>query len=250
MSNFWRSSRCLEIFKKGLLWIICIGYAYGILYSSTTEAYEYQNLNAIKAKVIKDIKASINSDDLSRYQIEVQSLDNRLRLQACNSELITRSTSTSRFIGRQSVEVRCTGDKPWKIYLQVNVLAKTDVPVLKHAMVSGSVISRNDIELTQINLGTGSKPIIRSVDQLLGKKVKRHLNAGIPILVSQIEAPDMIQRGQQVSLEYENNGLMVRMSGRSNQNGAEGDWIKVVNLNSGKTIEGRVNSSGNVSVQN
>jgi len=252
MSKFWRYliSSSSVFWRKGLLWLICIGYAYGTLYSSISEAAEFQNIDLIKKKVIEDIRSTIDPSEQDRYQIDVQNLDKRLRLSDCGSGIVTKPAKQSRLAGRQSIEVRCAGAKPWKIYLQVSVSIETDIPVLKQPVASGSIISQIDIEMTSITLGADNRPIIEDVNQLIGKKAKRHLSAGIPILISQIEAPNVIQRGQQVNLEYENSGLVVRMSGKSNQDGAEGDWIKVVNLNSGKTIEGRVNTNGNVSVHN
>lgn len=250
MSIFWRI---------GWIQILCV-VLHNMLLSSAAVAANmtsqnghslprYQDVELIKSKVTQAIESRLKASGLDHYRIEVQALDGRLRLAHCDQQLnVKPAMGSGSPSGRQSVEVRCTGSKPWKIYLQAHVYAEMDVPVLKYALPAGATISSEHIEMKRIQI-TNGQPVVRQIDQLLGKKTKRHLNAETPILVSQIEAPYLIRRGQQINLEYELNGLKVRMAGKSHQNGAVGDWIKVVNINSGKVIEGRVNAAGNVSVR-
>lgn len=244
MSTFWRYG-----YDRALLLLI-----YVMVLSPQTMAANLanqQNIQVIKDKVTQTIESRMRDSGIEHYQIEIQTLDNRLKLAACEQAIRVKAAPGSNSpVGRQSIEVRCTGKKPWKIYLQAHVYAKIDVPVLKHALPTGVRLSASDIETKRIQLNNSHQPIVRHSNQLIGKRTRRHLNADTPILVSQIVAPHLIKRGQQVNLEYELDGLKVSMTGKSNQDGAEGDWIKVVNINSGKVIEGRVNANGNVSIRN
>lgn len=254
MSIFWRHrwrQPCL------LLLSLCLFSSYSLAASvansansnsSSANGNGYQDTQVIKRKVIRALESRLKESGIDHYQIELQALDNRLRLSACAQLDVKPGINSGSVIGRQSVEVRCMGPKPWKVYVQAQVYAEIDVPVLKHAMAAGATIGKGDIEIRRIQMVGSSQPIIRHMDQLPGKTLKRHLPAGQPIMASQISAPKLVKRGQQVSLEYELNGLKVRMAGTSHQDGAEGDWIKVVNINSGKIIEGRINAQGNVLV--
>ena len=52
-----------------------------------------------------------------RYDIQINRLDPRLRLAACDRELTVALESPAQPIGRVTVSVRCEGSTPWSIYV-------------------------------------------------------------------------------------------------------------------------------------
>ena len=57
----------------------------------------------------------------SKFTIRVGRLDSRLRLSACESALETYLAPGGKLSGKTSVGVRCSGPKPWALYVPATV---------------------------------------------------------------------------------------------------------------------------------
>lgn len=115
-----------------------------------------------------------------------------------------------------------------------------DVPVLRQALRNGSIISKNDIELIEIEEREVQHNMIVNADILIGMTPRRMLQQGKPILISTIESPRMIKRGDMVTMTLQSGPLTLTSRARALQDGAKGDVIRVVNMNSNRTIEAQV----------
>lgn len=238
MSKLWRSR---NIGVAGLLTIVV---------ASTLDAGEtlYQDTEALKTAVREAILAGLETEPYSNLEISVRSVDNRLRLKACDRPLDTTVTNPSQKLGRLTTEVSCNSSSPWKIYVQATATAEMLVPVLARSLSRGSLVGPDDVFLKSVPVGLNHQPIIESKEALIGMEVRRSLSSGQPVQVSQVIAPNLIKRGQKVNIRYGETDLQITMAGKALQNGAQGEWVPVENTSSGRRIEGRVEKDGTIMI--
>lgn len=127
------------------------------------------------------------------------------------------------------------------------MLAK--VPVLLSPMRGGSIISERDIQMIEIPERYLGSDIIVNASNLVGTTPRTMIIAGKPVKAHQIEEPKIIQRGEMVTVKFKHGALQLTTRAKALQNGARGDTISVVNINSNKTLEGIVTASKEVTVQ-
>jgi flagella basal body P-ring formation protein FlgA len=85
-------------------------------------------------------------------------------------------------------------------------------------------------------------------DRAVGMQARRQLRAGQAIKTADLVKPELVQRDQSVTLTYEAPGIYLTMRGKALDNGAEGDVVTVMNLQSKRTLSGTVTGRGQVSI--
>jgi flagella basal body P-ring formation protein FlgA len=60
--------------------------------------------------------------------------------------------------------------------------------------------------------------------------------------------PELVERGESVTIIYQSPGLMLAVRGKASDGGAEGDMIDVVNLQSKRVVRGTIIGRGQVAV--
>jgi flagella basal body P-ring formation protein FlgA len=180
--------------------------------------------------------------------VEAGRLDSRLKLAPCDQPLETNLPPGGRMLGNAIVGVRCSGTKPWNIYVPVKVSLYESVVVTASPMSSGQVISAGDVKLIERDVTRLHSGYFSGTTDVVGKKVKRSLPLGAVITRTMLREAIAIKRGQRISLVSGSGGLQVRMTGVAMADGAAGDRIEVRNLSSKRVIEGVVLSSADVQV--
>jgi flagella basal body P-ring formation protein FlgA len=72
---------------------------------------------------------------------------------------------------------------------------------------------------------------------------------GRPVVVADLKAAALIQRGQRISLSYQSGAVRVTMLARALADGAAGDLIQAATLDSpGKVYQGRIQPDGHVQI--
>lgn len=185
---------------------------------------------------------------LDGLEVRVRPLDQRLRPAQCTQPLEISRTHAGRVLGPVSYGVRCSGATPWTLYLRAEVSASMEIPVLRSPLPRGAIISEKDLEVVLRRISTQAVDVIVDPSVALGMELKRPLAAGAPLRHGQVTLPQLIARGQTVTLVAGTAGLEVRMQGKAMGNGAEGDRLLVTNLSSGRRIEGVVLADGSVRI--
>jgi flagella basal body P-ring formation protein FlgA len=87
-----------------------------------------------------------------------------------------------------------------------------------------------------------------SRDRTIGMQLRRPMRAGTPIRVADVIKPDFVQRDQNVTIIYQVPGLYLTTRGKALDNGAEGDTVSVLNVQTKRTLTGVVTGRGQVTV--
>ena len=83
---------------------------------------------------------------------------------------------------------------------------------------------------------------------LAGRVARRALQVGTVVRTGDLARPEIVARGEVVTIVYEVPGMTLTMRGRATDGGAQGDTIAVVNPQSKKTLQAQVVGPGKVSV--
>lgn len=208
-----------------------------------------QPAHTIEAAAVAAAKARAHQHGYDQVSVEVRQLDPRLRLGLCPSPLETSISSASAVLGAVSVAIACRGEQPWTIYVRSHVVAQESVPVLNKPLARNDVITRDDLKLITRPVDSNTSGMVMDEEQLVGMQLKRALDAGSILRLANLRKPNIIKRGQQVTLVSGTRGLEVRIQGKALADAAEGERVAVSNLSSGKRVEGIAHSDGTVSVQ-
>jgi flagella basal body P-ring formation protein FlgA len=181
-------------------------------------------------------------------EFEIQALDSRLKLAPCASGLAIGFNRPDKTTGQTSLDVRCPGPVQWRIHLPVRVSLYDDalvarVPLLRGQRVDPNQVKRRKVEVTQLQHGYFSQPI-----QLRHMQAARNLKTGAILTTANLQARNLVESGQRITIVLDFNGLSVKTSGMALQSAGMGQPVKVRNLQSQRVVEGIVSGSAEVRV--
>ena len=186
--------------------------------------------------------------DFPTHTIAISDLDPRLKLVECDAPLEGFLPPGGQRIGNTTVGVRCSGSKPWTVYVPAAVKVMRPVVVTRHPLLRGAAIGKNDISLENREISSKIDAYIFDVKHVLGKIAKRSMAAATALTPDMLRAPLFVRRGQQIIIIAEGSGLEVRMAGTALMDGTKGQLVRVKNTISNRTVEGMVIKPGIIKV--
>lgn len=124
------------------------------------------------------------------------------------------------------------------------------VPMLNNTIPAGSIIKNSDVSLETVRSEQLKSNTIIDKRKIIGMEAKRNLRKGNTVQFSEIDRPVLVSRNQLVSIIINTPYMNLTAKGQAQENGSEGDLIKVVNTRSNKVIQARVTGEATVSVEN
>jgi len=207
-----------------------------------------QPLDSIVEIASKASKARAMEQGYEGVTVSVRALDKRLRLPLCEEPLEALDARSSAVLGPLSTGVRCSGDTPWTIYVRVEVTAVKSVPVLARALPRHARIQAKDLKIVERPLASVPKGILYDAAHIIGMELNRPLDEGATIRASQLRAPKVVKRGDQVTVLSGTAGLTVRSQGKAMEDAIAGERVSVINSVTGVKVEGVAGTDGTVTV--
>lgn len=112
----------------------------------------------------------------------------------------------------------------------------------------GTILSAGDLFQKEVNITKAPQDILYDQNDAVGKLVKSNIREGAFIRDSMLEVPPLIEKGDKVKLVAGRGALSVVTMGIAQTNGFLGGQINIENINSKKTIVGRVRDASTVEV--
>lgn len=220
----------------GILWLPLLAFG----------ATEYQSHASILAAVndLLSIRAGANNS-----LIDITPLDRRLRMQRCDNPLETATLPNAKLSGAVLVEVRCTGQTSWKLFVRARVERNIEVVVASRALARGARIVPGDLQRMVVLESKAGAGYLSDEAAIVGKVLVRTITAGSIINQSNLDLPRAIRRGERVSIIANGVGLNVSMEGKALADGAIGEIIRVKNRSSQREIDAEVIGGGVVRVR-
>jgi flagella basal body P-ring formation protein FlgA len=214
------------------------------------------NSNDIEIHSLDDIEASVRDfvvweqSDSDGVNVQVNSLDKRLRLAKCSDRLQTFWSPGSRRYGRVTVQVACEGPKSWRIHVQSTVTYEGTVWVLGKGVRRGEILKQSDLEQKVITVGANNHAFrnvadpVKNLDRWLGYEFSKRVTAGTVLDEGMLAPAKIVNKGEPVLIVYETVGLQLQTKGVALSEGAKGSPIKIRNTSSGKTVDAIVLARG------
>jgi flagella basal body P-ring formation protein FlgA len=140
------------------------------------------------------------------------------------------------------------GDRRASLRVSGTLVEIVEVAVLNRSIQRGEAIRPEDISIERRARDTAPADAQEAMAGLAGRVARRALGAGSLVRQGDLIRPEIIARGEIVTIVYETPGLMLTLRGRANEAGAQGDTIAVVNPQSKKVLQATVTGPGRVSV--
>ncbi|MGQ4655664.1 flagellar basal body P-ring formation chaperone FlgA [Aeromonas enteropelogenes] len=181
----------------------------------------------------------------ARAEVTAATLDERLPLTRCEDSLTISLPAKMEIRRNTTVYMKCEEDKPWDVYLPVRVSIQKPYVTVANPVAKGDLLTENQLVLAYLDQTLIRGDYLSDTTALIGVRSKRELKPGQPVRLSQV---CVVCKGDQVTLTAENNHFEIKTMARALQDGSFGEIIRLVNIRSGKTVQGKVSAVGAVTV--
>jgi flagella basal body P-ring formation protein FlgA len=123
-----------------------------------------------------------------------------------------------------------------------------DAVIVTHEIAQGQVLKASDLAVERRPKANSAAATLTAIAQADGLASKHALRAGQIIRQADVAKPELVGRGDTVSIVFQVPGILLSIVGKASEPGALGDVINVVNLQSKHTIQATVIGPGRVSV--
>ena len=173
-------------------------------------------------------------------------IDERVAMPACQDT--PRTSIHSRSTTAMSVAVECQAPQAWTLYVPVKLESRAEVIVLAANVSAGTVIDKSHIASQTRDTGQLAYGYLTDARQVIGKTARRPMQAGWALSTNDVQAPDVIRRGDRVTLVARTGAVEVRAEGQALSNAGVDGHVRVKNLSTRRVVDGRVTTDGLVAV--
>ncbi|MCC5866911.1 MAG: flagellar basal body P-ring formation protein FlgA [Gammaproteobacteria bacterium] len=209
------------------------------------ESADHAQLRALAERHALAQVASL-APDSARLRAEAARLDPRLRLPACAQPPETFDPPGQRPGANQSIGIRCHTGAGWTLYIPVRVEMLADVVVLAAAAARGTALTSAHVRLESHDLAQLNGGWLTDPNDAVGMVLRRPVRPGTVLTSSVLERPKLVRRGERVRVVSSGGGFAVATEGEALNDAAEGERVRVRNVNSRSIIEGRMAADGQV----
>jgi flagella basal body P-ring formation protein FlgA len=181
----------------------------------------------------------------AQAEVTAGTIDERLPLNHCEEGLTISLPAKMEIRRNTTVYLKCEGDKPWDLYLPVRVSIQKPYVTVAVPVAKGDILSESMLTLAYQDQTLIRGDYLTDPASLIGVRSKRELKPGQPIRLTQV---CVVCKGDQVTLSAENSSMQIKTMARALQDGSFGDMIRLVNIRSGRAVQGQVSAVGSVVV--
>jgi len=116
------------------------------------------------------------------------------------------------------------------------------------AIERGATIREDDLKRISLPRTQVSSSAIEDMETAIGMAARHRLIVDRPIRRGDLEYPKLVKRNSFVTITYAVPGMILKAKGKALDDAARGQSVRIVNLQSNRTIEAEVTGTGTVSV--
>ncbi|HEX8164922.1 MAG TPA: flagellar basal body P-ring formation chaperone FlgA [Beijerinckiaceae bacterium] len=140
------------------------------------------------------------------------------------------------------------GDRRGAVRIAGVVTELVETAVLTRALNRGETVQSSDFAVERRAKETLPGDVQTDAAALAGRIARRSLSAGAVVRTGDLGRPEIVARGDIVTVFYEIPGMTLTLRARATEAGAQGDSIGVLNIQSKKTLQATVVAHGKVAV--
>lgn len=210
-------------------------------------AGQWQSTESIAAAAEDLVRARIGHK-AGKTAVKAGMLDSRHRLAQCSAPLTPFLRRGTDIDYKTIVGVRCSGEKPWKVYVPVELIVTDTVYVASRTLPRGHKLTVEDLVPDERDVSRLPSGYVADPAEFVGARLKTQLIAGRLLTPRMFEADIAVKRGQTVTLTVSGGGIDIQTSGKALMDGSIDQRIRVENTKSGRVVEGIVRSREHVEV--
>ncbi|BFG74996.1 hypothetical protein PTKU46_30290 [Paraburkholderia terrae] len=154
----------------------------------------------------------------------------------------------ARVWGRTTVGVRCSGERPWTLYLQAKVSIHATYFLASRSIAPGELLSAADLIARDGDLTLLPQAVITDPAQAVGSVSLMRVSAGLPLRRDMLKSADSVTIGQSVKVVAQGANFAISAEGSAMNNASPGQPVRVKTAN-GQIIQGIVKDGGTVVIQ-
>lgn len=182
-----------------------------------------------------------------RADIEVGTLDSRLRLAPCQ-RVEPHLPPGTRLWGRSRIGLRCTeGPVPWNVFLPIYVRVWGPGWVLRRPVAPGETLTAEHAEPTEVEWTAHRDSVLVAPKDWVGLEAARGLAAGQVLRTGLVRAPYAFGMGSVVRVRVEGQGFTLTATAEALGDGRVGESVRV-RLANRRVLTGTVVDAQTVSV--
>ncbi len=136
-----------------------------------------------------------------------------------------------------------------KVIVSADVKAYGRVIMTRKSLQKRHVIEEEDIYLSKMDIGKLTGNSVGDPEKILGKSLKRSINANITIKEDMVEMSQLVERGKRVVLLLSHEGMVIRTGGKTKEKGYVGMPVRAINISSKKEVSGVLIDENTVKVE-
>jgi flagellar basal body P-ring formation protein FlgA len=110
----------------------------------------------------------------------------------------------------------------------------------------GEIVQASDLQWSDEAVAGPDTP--GEVERVIGMAARLPLREGAAVAVHELVAAKVIRRDQMISVDYEDGGVSLSLSGKAMADGAVGDVVQVMNLTSKKVLQAVATAPGHAAI--
>jgi flagella basal body P-ring formation protein FlgA len=136
-----------------------------------------------------------------------------------------------------------------RLLATVSILVMKDVPVTRRPIARYEMIQPEDLMMQTMDVSRLPADTVFAYEDIAGQRARRSIGPQRALRKDQFEFPPAVKRGDRVIIVAESSGLRITTIGEVQDTGRIGERVRVVNLDSNKTLYARVLDARTVRVQ-
>lgn len=190
----------------------------------------------VEAFAAQAAKVMAGPGALARFEIEVGTLDPRLKLASC-ARIEPYLPPGTRAWGRTRVGLRCAEGAQWNVTLPVTVRVFAPALVAAQPLPAGTTLDAGHLRTAEVDVAGADSPAIVDMSRALGRALSRPLAAGQALVDNDLKKRQMFAVGDAVRVVAAGAGFAVSGEATALTPGFEGQPVRL-RADSGRTIHG------------
>lgn len=215
--------------------VLCV--VSGLALHGASQADDFQGQESLRELSKTFLEQRLTERGENEFEVSVDRLDSRLRLNACGEEPRAFLPSGSRLIGKLTVGIRCESPKPWTLYIPAEIKIFSQVATAALPLKRGTEISQQDLAMVRMEISTLHTGYFTDAKHVIGKVVETTMRQGDVFSPRRLKAPVIVHHGEEVTILATVGSLQVRSKGKALKNAAKGEKVSVRNTRSKRVVE-------------
>ena len=187
----------------------------------------------------KKMYQQLPKEDHNNVVVTIRQINKHLNLTECDKPL-TLTTQGQSLQRNTSVKVSCFGSHPWSIYINSTIAIKKMIFAVKHELSRHHIIEHNDLMKIERDIYTLRGGYSTQANTIVGKQLKRALRSGNIIYNYHLKNPDIIKKGDKITVVIKRGSLSVMNTGIALNDASKGEKLRVKNQRSSRVVHTRV----------